>query len=73
MSNLQEIETKIKQLPNDEIHQLAQWLNNYVDDLWDQQIELDLAEGKLDKIIAKAEADILENNTKEIDEILDNN
>lgn len=73
MSNLQEIETKIKQLPNDEIHQLAQWLNNYVDDLWDQQIEIDLAEGKLDKIIAKAEADILENNTKEIDEILDNN
>lgn len=72
MSNLQEIETKIKQLPNDEIHQLAQWLNNYVDDLWDQQIEIDLAEGKLDKIIAKAEADILENNTKEIDEILDN-
>lgn len=72
MSNLQEIETKIKQLPNDEIHQLAQWLNNYVDDLWDQQIEIDLAEGKLDKIIAKAEADILENNIKEIDEILDN-
>jgi hypothetical protein len=72
MSNLPEIETKIKQLPNDEIHQLAQWLNNYLDDLWDQQMEIDLAEGKLDKIIAKAEADILENNTKEIDEILDN-
>ncbi len=69
MSNLQEIETKIKQLPKHEIHQLAQWLNNYVDDLWDQQMEIDLAQGKLDKIIAKAEADILENNTKEIDEI----
>jgi hypothetical protein len=72
MSKLQEIETKIKQLPNDEIHQLAQWLNNYVDDLWDQQMEIDLAQGKLDQIIAKAETDILENNTKEIDEILDN-
>lgn len=33
MPNLQEIESKIKQLPNHEIHQLAQWLNNYLDDL----------------------------------------
>ena len=72
MSNLQEIETKIKQLPKHEIHQLAQWLNNYVDDLWDQQMEIDLAQGKLVQIIAKAEADILENNTKEIDEIFNN-
>lgn len=72
MSNLQEIEAKIKQLPNQEIYQLAQWLNNYVDDLWDQQMEIDLAQGKLDQIIAKAEADILENNTKEIDEIFNN-
>lgn len=36
MSNLQEIEAKIKQLPNHEIYELAQWLNNYVDDLWNQ-------------------------------------
>lgn len=72
MSNLQEIETKIKQLPNHEIYQLAQWLNNYLDDLWDQQMEIDLAQGKLDQIIAKAEVDILEKNTKEIDEILNN-
>jgi UTP:GlnB (protein PII) uridylyltransferase len=72
MSNLQEIETKIKQLPSHEIHQLAEWLNNYIDDLWDQQMEIDLATGKLDQIIAKAETDILENNMQEIDEILCN-
>jgi hypothetical protein len=72
MSNLQEIETKIKQLPSHEIHQLAQWLNNYVDDLWDQKMEIDLAEGKLDQIIAKAERHILENKIKEIDEVLYN-
>jgi hypothetical protein len=35
-------------------------------------MEIDLAQGKLDQIIAKAEADILENNTKAIDEILNN-
>jgi len=72
MSNLQEIETKIKQLSNHEIHQLATWLNNYIDDLWDEQMEVDLAEGKLAQIIAKAETDILHNNIQEIDEILAN-
>lgn len=72
MSNLQEIESKIKQLPNHEIHQLAEWLNNYIDDLWDQQMAIDLAEGKLDQILAKAETDILEKNIQEIDEILCN-
>lgn len=30
-------------------------------------MEIDLVQGKLDQIIAKTEADILENNTKEID------
>lgn len=72
MSNLQEIESKIKQLPNHEIHQLAEWLNNYIDDLWDRQMAIDLAEGKLDQILAKAETDILEKNIEEIDEILCN-
>ncbi len=72
MSKLQEIETKIKQLPNHEIHQLAQWLNNYLDDLWDQQMQTDLAQGKLDQIIAKAEFDIMTNKVKSINEILYN-
>ena len=72
MPNLQEIEKKIKQLPSHEIYQLAQWLNNYIDDLWDQQMEIDLEQGKLDQIITKAKTHILENKIKQIDEVFYN-
>lgn len=73
MTTLIEIETAIKQLSKDQVLQLAQWLDQYLDDDWDKQIETDLAQGKLDKLIAKAEADINANNVKNLDEVIYNN
>lgn len=70
MTTLSEIEAAIKQLPKDDIHQLSIWLQEYLDDLWDRQIETDLVSGKLDKLIAKAEADIAANRVKDLDEVL---
>jgi hypothetical protein len=58
---LPEIEAAIKRLPENDIRQLAAWLEDYVEQMWDKQIEADLSEGKLDKLIAKAEADIAAN------------
>lgn len=57
MTTLIEIETAIKQLNKDQVLQLAQWLDEYLDDNWDNQIKNDFKEGKLDRLIAKAEAD----------------
>ena len=73
MTTLIEIETAIKQLSKDQVLQLAQWLDQYLDDDWDKQIETDLAQGKLDKLIAKAEADIKANNVRNLDEVIYNN
>ncbi|NJN13333.1 MAG: hypothetical protein HC815_37635 [Richelia sp. RM1_1_1] len=61
MGNLPEIEAAIKQLPENDIRQLATWLEEYLEQMWDKQIENDLTSGKLDRLIAKAEADIAEN------------
>jgi hypothetical protein len=58
---------------SNEVHQLAKWIQNYLNEAWDQQIEEDLRSGKLDNLIARAEADIAANNLKELDEILHNN
>ncbi|MDD1459300.1 hypothetical protein MEO39_04185, partial [Dolichospermum sp. ST_sed2] len=41
-----------------EVRNLAGWLQEYLDEMWDQQIEADLASGKLDRLIAQAEEDI---------------
>lgn len=40
--------------------------------MWDRQIEADLVSGKLDHLIARAEADIAANRVKHLDEVLDN-
>ncbi len=60
----------IAQLPENDIRQLAAWLEDYVEQMWDKQIEADLTSGKLDKLIAKAEADIAINRVRDIDEII---
>lgn len=72
MKTLSEIEQAIKELPTVEARQLAGWLNKYLDDAWDRQIQIDLATGKLDKFIAKAESEIEANQVRDLDEVIDN-
>ncbi|MBW4443665.1 MAG: hypothetical protein KME10_21025 [Plectolyngbya sp. WJT66-NPBG17] len=55
MTTRLEVKSAIRQLPESEVRNLAKWLQDYLDKMWDQQIEADLASGKLDRSIAKAE------------------
>lgn len=61
MTTLIEIEAAIKKLPENDVQQLAKWLQGYINDFWDKQLESDLQSGKLDSLISKAEADISAN------------
>lgn len=70
MTTRLEVESAIKQLPEGEIRNLAKWLQDYLDEMWDRQIEADLASGKLDRLIAQAEEDIAANNVKDLDEVI---
>lgn len=72
MTTLPEIEAAIKRLPEGDVRQLSSWLQEYLDEKWDRQIETDLVSGKLDKLIAKAEADIAANRVKNLDVVLHN-
>ncbi|MDB9496302.1 hypothetical protein PN441_11995 [Spirulina major CS-329] len=72
MTTRLELESAIKQLPEQEIRDLANWLQEYLDQMWDQQLETDVTSGKLDHLIAKAEKDIAKNNVRDLDEVLYN-
>lgn len=72
MTTLPEIEAAIKQLSESDVRQLSVWLQEYLDEMWDRQIEADLGAGKLDKLIAKAEADIAANRVKDLGEVCHN-
>lgn len=66
MKTLSEIEQAIKELPTVEARQLAGWLNEYLDDAWDKEVQTDLAIGKLDQFIAKVESDIEANQVRDL-------
>ena len=67
MTTRLEVESAIKQLPESEVRDLVRWLQDYLDKRWDQQIEADLASGKLDRLIAQAEKDIATNNVRDLE------
>jgi hypothetical protein len=56
MSTVAEIEKAIQKLTPQEIKAVADWLQEFREEMWDQQIEADAKAGKLDKLIAKAKA-----------------
>jgi hypothetical protein len=58
MTNLPEVKAAIKQLSEDDIRRLTVWLQSYLDEIWDQQIEADFTSGKLDYLLSQAELDI---------------
>ena len=57
MSTVKEIESAISKLAPTEVHQVADWLQEYREELWDRQIEADAAAGKFDNLIRQAKAD----------------
>jgi hypothetical protein len=44
-------------------------LQSYLDERWDRQLEDDVEAGKLDHLIARAEADIAADNVRDLDEV----
>jgi hypothetical protein len=72
MTKLLEIEMAIQQLPERDIRQLADWLESYLEETWDRQIESDLDSGKLEHLISSVQDDISANRVKPLDEVLNN-
>ena len=72
MSTVASIQAEIEKLTHAEQRELAQWFAEIQADAWDAQIEEDVRAGRLDHLIAQAEADIASGRTKPLDEVLDN-
>lgn len=54
MRSVEEIEVEIAKLKSAEVRQVAKWLVEYEAELWDKQVEVDAADGKLDRYIEEA-------------------
>jgi hypothetical protein len=71
MSTVSEIENALQILPIDQAREVAEWLQNYLDEKWDRQIDEDIASGRLDKLADKALQDYHAGRVKPLDEIID--
>jgi hypothetical protein len=62
--SVREIKEAVQRLSLEERAEVAACLHSWSDDEWDQQMKRDLASGKLDKLLARVDADISENKTR---------
>jgi hypothetical protein len=54
MTTLAEIKQAITQLPPEELHELREWYEQFDAQLWDEQLEADVAAGRLDGLADEA-------------------
>ncbi|MGB7442067.1 MAG: hypothetical protein WA919_13430 [Coleofasciculaceae cyanobacterium] len=57
MLTIEQIEAAILKLPPDEFHQLLEWFFELDYQRWDEQLESDVAAGKLEALAQEAIAD----------------
>jgi hypothetical protein len=71
MSTVAEIEKALQKIPLDDARKIADWLQNYLDEQWDNQIDADIDAGRLDKLAGKATEDYRAGRVKPLDEVID--
>jgi len=66
MSELDDLEERIRKLPPGELAKFRAWFVEYDHLMWDRQIEADAKAGKLDKLAAQALADYKGGKAREV-------
>ncbi|HEY3855042.1 MAG TPA: hypothetical protein VGO67_11655 [Verrucomicrobiae bacterium] len=64
--SVQEIKEAVRNLNAEERAEIAAHIHSLKDDAWDRQIKRDLVSGKLDKILAEVDSDIVQGRTREM-------
>ncbi len=58
MSEVEELEARVRGLPPDRLAQFRDWFYEFENELWDRQIEADAKAGKFTSLIEKARKEI---------------
>ena len=54
---VKDIENLVASLPKEQLNEFRTWYEKFESEIWDEQIEKDVLDGKFDSIAAKAIAD----------------
>jgi len=65
-ATIEEIEKVVTQLPKDQLRKFRDWFYKYDSDIWDNQIEKDITDGKLDFLVKEATSEYKAGNSKKL-------
>ena len=66
MTKLDALEREVENLSREELARFRDWFTEYDWQVWDRQLETDVANGKLDDLAAEALAEFERGETREI-------
>jgi hypothetical protein len=66
MSEVQELESRIRKLPREAFAELREWFLELDQDRWDEQIRADFKSGKFNALIANARKEFDEGKAREL-------
>ena len=66
MSEIEELEARIRNLPRQDLAKLRDWFYEFENELWDQQIRSDFQAGKFNKLIEKAREELAQGKAREL-------
>lgn len=66
MSQVEELQMRIRNLPIEDFSKLRDWFLQIEDELWDQKISKDFRAGKFNKLIEKARAEFTQGKAREL-------
>lgn len=66
MSEVEELESKVRELPRESLAQFREWFHQFENEQWDRQIEADVKAGKFAKLIEQARKEFAEGKAREL-------
>ena len=66
MSEIEELETRVRQLPRGDFTKFRDWFLQLDDDLWDAQIQSDFQAGKFSRLIENARDEFVRGKVREL-------
>jgi hypothetical protein len=66
MSEVEELETRVRNLPREEFSKFRDWFFQVESELWDKQIKADFQAGKFNRLIEKAREEFVQGKAREL-------
>lgn len=66
MTEVEELETRVRNLPREEFSKFRDWFFEVENELWDKQIKADFQAGKFNRLIEKAREEFAQGKAREL-------